>query len=69
MIERITFVQNLLSNRKDSLRVVCGIGTSTWDLMSAGDNKKNFGFIGAMGQAAARGASTRSEFQRQISET
>ena len=51
MIERRSFVQKLMSNRKDNLRVVSGIGTSTWDLMSAGDNKKNFGFIGAMGQA------------------
>ena len=51
MIERRSFVQKLMSNRKDDLRVVSGIGTSTWDLMSAGDNKKNFGFIGAMGQA------------------
>ena len=51
MIERRSFVQKLMSNRKDDLRVLSGIGTSTWDLMSAGDNKKNFGFIGAMGQA------------------
>ena len=51
MIERRSFIQKLLSNRKDNLRVVSGIGTSTWDLMSAGDNKRNFGFIGAMGQA------------------
>ena len=49
MIDRRPFVQKILKNRKDNLRVVSGIGTSTWDIMSAGDNKGNFGFIGAMG--------------------
>ena len=51
MIIRRQFVNKLLENRKDNLRVVSGIGTSTWDLMSTGDEQKNFGFIGAMGQA------------------
>ena len=51
MIDRRPFVQKILKDRKDNLRVVSGIGTSTWDLMSAGDNTGNFGFIGAMGQA------------------
>ena len=51
MIDRRPFVQKILKNRKDNLRVVSGIGTSTWDIMSAGDNKGNFGFIGAMGQS------------------
>ena len=51
MIDRRPFVQKILKDRKDNLRVVSGIGTSTWDLMSAGDNKGNFGFIGAMGQS------------------
>ena len=51
MIERRMFVQKILSKRQDSLRVVSGLGTSTWDLMSAGDDTRNFGFIGAMGQA------------------
>ena len=51
MIDRRPFVQKILKDRKDNLRVVSGIGTSTWDLMSAGDNAGNFGFIGAMGQA------------------
>ncbi len=51
MIDRRPFVKKLLSNRKDDLRVVSGLGTSTWDLMSSGDDKRNFGFIGAMGQA------------------
>ncbi len=53
MIQRRSFVQKILSNRKDILRVVSGLGTSTWDLMSAGDDTRNFGFIGAMGQALA----------------
>ena len=51
MIERRPFVKKILSNRKDNLRVISGLGTSTWDLMSTGDDKRNFGFIGAMGQA------------------
>ena len=51
MIIRRDFVNRLLEDRKDNLRVVSGIGTSTWDLMSTGDEKNNFGFIGAMGQA------------------
>ncbi len=51
MIDRRSFIKKLLSGRKDNLRVVSGLGTSTWDLMSAGDDKRNFGFIGAMGQA------------------
>lgn len=51
MIDRRPFVQKILKNRKDNLRVVSGIGTSTWDLMSAGDKIGNFGFIGAMGQS------------------
>lgn len=51
MIIRREFVKNILKNRQDNLRVVSGLGTSTWDLMSTGDESKNFGFIGAMGQA------------------
>ena len=51
MIIRRDFVNRLLEDRKDNLRVISGIGTSTWDLMSAGDNTGNFGFIGAMGQS------------------
>ena len=51
MIIRRDFVNKLLEDRKENLRVVSGIGTSTWDLMSTGDEKNNFGFIGAMGQA------------------
>ena len=44
MIDRRPFVQKILKDRKDNLRVVSGIGTSTWDVMSAGDNLGNFGF-------------------------
>ena len=51
MIDRRPFVQKILKNRKPNLRVISGLGTSTWDIMSAGDNIGNFGFIGAMGQA------------------
>ena len=45
MIIRRDFVNKLLEDRKENLRVVSGIGTSTWDLMSTGDEKNNFGFI------------------------
>lgn len=51
MIIRREFVKKVLENRQDNLRVLSGLGTSTWDLMSTGDERKNFGFIGAMGQA------------------
>ena len=34
MIERRPFVQKVLKNRQSNLRVVSGLGTSTWDLMS-----------------------------------
>lgn len=51
MIVRREFIKKILKNRQDNLRVVSGLGTSTWDLMSTGDERKNFGFIGAMGQA------------------
>ena len=44
MIIRRDFVNKLLEDRKDNLRVVSGLGTSTWDLMSTGDEKNNFGF-------------------------
>ena len=45
MIDRRPFVQKILKNRKSNLRVISGLGTSTWDLMSGGDNTGNFGFI------------------------
>ena len=41
MIERRPFVQKVLKNRQSNLRVVSGLGTSTWDLMSGGDDKAN----------------------------
>ena len=37
MIIRRDFVNKLLEDRKENLRVVSGIGTSTWDLLSTGD--------------------------------
>ena len=51
MIIRRNFIKKILNNRRNNLRVISGIGTSTWDLMSTGDDRRNFGFIGAMGQA------------------
>ena len=51
MLHRRPLVKQLLANRPDNLLVVTGLGTSTWDVSSAGDDPRNFCFIGAMGQA------------------
>ena len=42
----------LLADRTPDLLVVSGLGSPTWDVCAAGDDPANFGFIGAMGQAA-----------------
>ena len=52
MLNRRPLVAFLLAERPDNLLVVSGLGTSTWDVTSAGDDARNFCFIGAMGQAA-----------------
>ena len=51
MIHRRPAVRYLVENRPDHLLVVTGLGSSTWDLAAAGDDPRNFCFIGAMGQA------------------
>ena len=52
MLHRRPLVEFLLAERPDNLLVVTGLGSSTWDVTAAGDDPRNFCFIGAMGQAA-----------------
>ena len=52
MIRRRPAVAYLLRDRPDHLLAVSGLGSSTWDVTHAGDDPRNFCFIGAMGQAA-----------------
>jgi thiamine pyrophosphate-dependent acetolactate synthase large subunit-like protein len=52
MIARRPAVKFLVEDRPSHMLAVSGLGTSTWDLTHAGDDPRNFCFIGAMGQAA-----------------
>lgn len=52
VLHRRPSVQFLLQNRPQHLLAVSGLGSCTWDLTAAGDDARNFCFIGAMGQAA-----------------
>ena len=52
MLHRRPLVKRLLSERAANVLAVSGLGSSTWDLTSSGDDARNFCFIGAMGQAA-----------------
>jgi thiamine pyrophosphate-dependent acetolactate synthase large subunit-like protein len=45
----------LLADRSKDLLVVPGLGSTTWDLVAAGDDPKNFYLWGAMGGAAMIG--------------
>ena len=49
-IDRREAVEHLLKNRSDML-VVCGLGSSTYDVCAAGDHHANFYLWGAMGGA------------------
>ena len=51
MLKRRPLVKYLLEDRPDNLLAVSGLGSATWDLTAAGDDARNFCFIGAMGQA------------------
>ena len=51
MLHRRPLVASLLKGRPENLLAVTSLGTSTWDITSAGDDPRNFCFIGAMGQA------------------
>lgn len=53
-IERREAVRRLLENRQNTL-VVCGLGSSTYDVFAAGDNDRNFYLWGAMGGAVMIG--------------
>ena len=53
-IERRKAVRRLLDNRENTL-VVCGLGSSTYDVFAAGDNDRNFYLWGAMGGAVMIG--------------
>ena len=52
MIRRRPAVSYLVDGRPEHLLVVTGLGSCTWDLSAAGDDPRNFCFVGAMGQAA-----------------
>ena len=51
MLHRREVVKTLLEERSEDLVVVSALGSPTWDVAAAGDHPRNFGFIGAMGQA------------------
>ena len=53
-IERRQAVRRLLANRGETL-VVCGLGSSTYDVFAAGDDDRNFYLWGAMGGAVMIG--------------
>lgn len=53
--ERRAAMAALLAGRSDDLLVVPGLGSTTWDLVAAGDDRKNFYLWGAMGGAAMIG--------------
>lgn len=54
-IERRAAIAKLLEGRPDDLLVVPGLGSTTWDLASLGDDPRNFYLWGAMGGAAMIG--------------
>ena len=49
-IERRDAVRRILANRGETI-VVCGLGSSTYDVFAAGDDDRNFYLWGAMGGA------------------
>ena len=53
-LNRRDVVARILSDRNQTL-VVSGLGSSTWDVASAGDNLNNFYLWGGMGGAAVLG--------------
>lgn len=54
-IERRSAMAKLFEARPDDLLVVPGLGSTTWDLASLGDDPRNFYLWGAMGGAAMIG--------------
>ncbi len=54
-LERRAAIASLLARRPDDLLIVPGLGSTTWDLASLGDDDRNFYLWGAMGGAAMIG--------------
>ncbi len=54
-LERGALVTRLLRERDDDLLVVGGLGSACYDILETGEDPRNFGLWGAMGQAAAIG--------------
>ena len=54
-LERRAVISTLLADRPVDLLVVPGLGSTTWDLASLGDDARNFYLWGAMGGAAMIG--------------
>jgi thiamine pyrophosphate-dependent acetolactate synthase large subunit-like protein len=55
MLDRRTAIATLLANRRDDLLIVPGLGSTTYDVASVGDDDRNFYLWGAMGGAAMIG--------------
>jgi len=55
MIERREAIKRLLANRPRDLFVVPGLGSTTWDVTSLGEDARDFHLWGAMGGAAMIG--------------
>ena len=55
IFERRAVMATLMQGRDENLLVVPGLGSTTYDLASAGDNDRNFYLWGAMGGAAMIG--------------
>lgn len=55
MLERRNAVATLLADRPADLLVVCGLGSSTYDVAAAGDHPLNLYTWGAMGSAVSMG--------------
>ena len=55
MLERRKAIAVLLADRRNDLFVVPGLGSTTYDLASLGDDDRNFYLWGAMGGAAMIG--------------
>jgi thiamine pyrophosphate-dependent acetolactate synthase large subunit-like protein len=55
MLDRRAAIGVLLQNRPDDLLIVPGLGSTTYDLASLGDDDRNFYLWGAMGGAAMIG--------------
>ena len=55
MLERRHAIAILLGKRSDDLLIVSGLGSTTYDVASLGDDDRNFYLWGAMGAAAMVG--------------